>query len=155
MSHREYYLTPEQWEGISVYEARFDLVALCKEKIVIDCENAFVVEVLMGSGLPDRLLLLTGESAKIARCRFTIENPKYFDISICLYDPNTKSYILDIDGEQIVISRRWGEPGYAKNQYDFSGVGRVVWPSSALDQLIIASDELLKIEFDDADIQKK
>ena len=117
MSRLELYLTPLQWEEISTYEARVKIITLCEERLVIECKNSMACSKLTGTNLPEPLKMKPRNFSLINKMTLSIENPKFFFIKCVMYCSYTNQHIKSSDGEEIKISKQWGNPDSSLNHY--------------------------------------
>lgn len=151
MSRLELYLTPLQWEEISTYEARVKIITLCEERLVIECKNSMACSKLTGTNLPEPLKMKPRNFSLINKMTLSIENPKFFFIKCVMYCSYTNQHIKSSDGEEIKISKQWGNPDSSLNHYSI--LGMLDWPDSSISELTFASDQYIKMSFEEIDLQ--
>jgi len=150
MAFRSFKISPSEWKQFDTYEGSFQIEELRKENVTIMCDNLGVVSSLFGDSLlPDFFAAEKGVSPKLDRVRLTFRAVSYFKLRGTLFDPIRNAWVVGADSKEIMLNHDWGSPDPQNMVYEFSGVGRIVWPPIGADEFVIESSEHLAMEFDD------
>jgi len=151
MSNFEFYLSPKQWEEIDTYEAEINLVRCCERRIVIECSGCLVFPKREGSSLPAQLLAVSKGGCKVLNSMIILDNPERFAVSASIFNDQKKQHYLDGNGQEIIVSRQSGKSSRCSNGYKI--FGRLLWPPSTINHLVITSGEYLKFCFDESSVR--
>jgi len=150
MSVLTFELSPKQWEGIETYEATSALTSLSKDKVTIKCENlAIVITRWRGQEIPKEIRALSGDRAKLKKATLTIRNPEFFCLKTSLFDEAENRHVVNSENEEILLSKKWGEPHPNLNVYQLWGF--LDWPSSSINELMIGSRHRLEFTFEETE----